>query len=336
LALRPRAIALIDGVFESTPSVWHREIIAALEAGVAVFGAASMGALRAAELRSYGMVGIGRIYDWAKRGLIDDAAVALLHAGKEHGHRPLSLPLVDVLAAAEKARRAKALTPGEARALTAAAAGIFYQERSWPRVLEAVGWGSSTRARWQRFARRGLGDIKGNDARACLAAAARWVASGRRLAVRPGPRPSSLVRRRRLWDGASLSRQSQLVSNGAVVEALIARADAPALAERGLRRALLAGWGREQGLKVEEAEVAEVQREWRASFGVSRGNQAKYWAQCGLDEAEAFRLAEDVALERRILKHAARMISDGPSWEEGLADEARLTGLWPEEARRLR
>ena len=41
LALRPRAVALVDGLFEAAPSVWHHELIDALEAGVAVFGGAS-------------------------------------------------------------------------------------------------------------------------------------------------------------------------------------------------------------------------------------------------------------------------------------------------------
>ncbi|MET0402172.1 MAG: TfuA-like protein, partial [Cystobacter sp.] len=54
LSLRPRAIALVDGVFEAQPSVWHHEVLAALDAGVAVFGGASMGALRAAELAPHG------------------------------------------------------------------------------------------------------------------------------------------------------------------------------------------------------------------------------------------------------------------------------------------
>src|SRR5438477_3089616 len=62
LRLRPRAIALIDGVFESQPSVWHHEILDALDSGVQVFGGASMCALRAAELYSFGMVGVGRIF----------------------------------------------------------------------------------------------------------------------------------------------------------------------------------------------------------------------------------------------------------------------------------
>ena len=76
LSLRPRAIALVDGVFEAQPSVWHHELLAALDAGVAVFGGGSMGALRAAELVDHGMVGVGQVFEAYRRGeLVDDAEV---------------------------------------------------------------------------------------------------------------------------------------------------------------------------------------------------------------------------------------------------------------------
>ena len=55
-----RAILLVDGVFERAVPVWHKEILWALLQGIHVFGASSMGALRAAELQPFGMVGIGR------------------------------------------------------------------------------------------------------------------------------------------------------------------------------------------------------------------------------------------------------------------------------------
>ena len=47
---RPRAIGIIDGYFSGAPSVWHKEILWAISRGIPVFGSASMGALRAAEL----------------------------------------------------------------------------------------------------------------------------------------------------------------------------------------------------------------------------------------------------------------------------------------------
>ena len=61
-AHRPIALGLIDGVFLHEPAVWHREILWALHQGIHVFGAASMGALRAAELAPFGMRGVGRVF----------------------------------------------------------------------------------------------------------------------------------------------------------------------------------------------------------------------------------------------------------------------------------
>src|SRR5258708_4117885 len=77
---RPAVIGVIDGYFEVTPTVWHKEILWAMTQGIHVFGAASIGALRAAELDVFGMRGIGRIYDDFRDGVLeDDDDVALLH-----------------------------------------------------------------------------------------------------------------------------------------------------------------------------------------------------------------------------------------------------------------
>ena len=58
---RPDVIALIDGVFGQSLSVWHKEILFALSRGVAVYGASSMGALRAAECHGFGMIPVGEV-----------------------------------------------------------------------------------------------------------------------------------------------------------------------------------------------------------------------------------------------------------------------------------
>src|SRR5260370_27569712 len=118
LALLPKAICLIDGLFESTPSVWHREILDALGSGVAVFGAASLGALRAAELHRLGMVGVGEIFAAYARGeWLDDSEVALLHADAENDYRPLTVPLVNGRHRANRAAALAVLSLVQARAL---------------------------------------------------------------------------------------------------------------------------------------------------------------------------------------------------------------------------
>jgi hypothetical protein len=90
-------IGIVDGLFGNAPAVWHKEILFALSNGIQVLGAASMGALRAAELASYGMAGIGTIYRMYRRGSwSDDDEVAVLHAPRELSYQPLSEPMADI------------------------------------------------------------------------------------------------------------------------------------------------------------------------------------------------------------------------------------------------
>ena len=65
---RPRAIGIVDGYFDRVPAVWHKEIMWMMEHGVHVFGGAGLGALRAAELDSFGMHGVGWVYQAFRDG----------------------------------------------------------------------------------------------------------------------------------------------------------------------------------------------------------------------------------------------------------------------------
>ena len=80
-------IGLIDGVFHQESAVAHREILAAIKKGVKVVGASSMGALRAAEMDTLGMVGIGEIYRMYKSGELEsDDEVALVFDPESGSH----------------------------------------------------------------------------------------------------------------------------------------------------------------------------------------------------------------------------------------------------------
>ncbi len=56
---RYNVIGLVDAIFGNVPTVWHKEILYAIGRGCVVYGSSSAGALRAAELHTYGMHGIG-------------------------------------------------------------------------------------------------------------------------------------------------------------------------------------------------------------------------------------------------------------------------------------
>lgn len=110
--LNPQRIILIDGVFRENLSPWHKEIVYALQfPGVkAIYGAASMGAVRAAELDFLGMIGIGKIYHWYRDSVTeDDSEVAVSFAVREGPDGPLyypsTIPLVDIRAGVEHYER---------------------------------------------------------------------------------------------------------------------------------------------------------------------------------------------------------------------------------------
>jgi hypothetical protein len=179
---RPAAIGVIDGYFEVTPTVWHKEILWAMAQGIHVFGAASIGALRAAELDVFGMRGIGRIYEMYRDGsLEDDDEVAVLHGPEELGYPPLTEAMVDIRATLEKAARSGIVSAEIAETLTAIAKRLFYKERSWEAVLQ-----DAAERGFPAAALRGLADWlpigridqKGLDAQALLDTIRTHLAAG--------------------------------------------------------------------------------------------------------------------------------------------------------------
>ncbi|OCJ09450.1 antibiotic resistance protein [Rhizobium sp. AC27/96] len=130
-------IGLIDGVYEYVPPIWHKEILYALSKGVHVFGAASMGALRAAECAAFGMTGIGKIYeDYAAGRLKNDSDVAQSHAPAEMGYLPTSEPLVNVQATLARCLELSLITDAEHAELQRAAAVIFFKDRTYRHLVQ--------------------------------------------------------------------------------------------------------------------------------------------------------------------------------------------------------
>ncbi|UVC12314.1 antibiotic resistance protein (plasmid) [Rhizobium sp. TH2] len=130
-------IGIIDGFFESVSSIWHKEILHALSCGVSVFGAASMGALRAVECMEFGMIGVGEIFEAYKNGsILDDDAVALAHAPRELSYKPLTVPLVNVMWTAAAWRDRDLISAEEAVHLLNAAQGLYFKDRTWRDVID--------------------------------------------------------------------------------------------------------------------------------------------------------------------------------------------------------
>jgi hypothetical protein len=132
----PSAIALIDGVFAQSPAVRHKEILWAMSRGVRVYGASSMGAVRAAELTEYGMGGYGMVFRWYRRtSLADDADVAVAMAPAQLGSFPLGDALIDIRLTLKKAMRDHIIGRQLQVTLERLARSIHYTERSFERLI---------------------------------------------------------------------------------------------------------------------------------------------------------------------------------------------------------
>ncbi|WP_085028362.1 TfuA-like protein [Ensifer aridi] len=132
----PRALVLIDGSFGQVPAVRHKEVLWALAKGIPVFGAASMGALRAAELSAFGMQGYGFIYRWySMTPLADDDEVAVAMSPPELGTAPLSEALINIRLTLRRAMHAGIVTADVRRKLETLARDTHFVERSYPRLL---------------------------------------------------------------------------------------------------------------------------------------------------------------------------------------------------------
>ena len=170
----PAIIGIIDGYFEVTPTVWHKEILWAMTHGIHVYGSASIGALRAAELCFFGMVGVGRIFAAYRDGILtDDDEVAVMHGPEELGYPAVTEAMVNIRATLEQAVAEGIVEGSLASRLTEIGKALFYKERSWEvisRLAAASGLPPGPLADLAAWSRRGQVDQKRADALEMVAA----------------------------------------------------------------------------------------------------------------------------------------------------------------------
>ncbi len=169
LSSPPQVIGIADGEFFQSLAVSPKEILEFLERGVRVYGASSMGALRAVELLPYGMIGVGKIFSLYRSGRLDgDDEVALIYCPETF--RALSEPLVNIRFALQAAHRAGILRSREVAHILDQMKRLYFPERSFRRML-AIAGPLLSRARLQRlkeFLSHRAPDQKARDARLML------------------------------------------------------------------------------------------------------------------------------------------------------------------------
>ncbi len=168
LALKehPDIIGIIDGVFHQNSAVGHKEILNAINSGIKVFGSSSMGALRASELDTLGMTGIGYVYNQYTSGEVesdDDVAVML----DSETLQALSEPLINMKYVFENAVSEHIITEKEKDELLSVAKKTYYPKRNYAQTLSESDLDNSKKDDLINFIRESK-DIKKEDAKDLL------------------------------------------------------------------------------------------------------------------------------------------------------------------------
>ena len=340
----PRAIGIIDGYFEHVPSVWHKEILWAMAEGTHVFGSASMGALRAAELAAFGMRGVGKIFEAYRTGIFepyedevfeDEDEVAIIHAPGSATYRAASEAMVNIRSTLAAAAGAGIISADTRSRLVQIAKQLIYPERSWEAILT-----SGTRGlpgcefeSLRRWLPGGHINQKRDDALAMLAAMREF------LAADPAPaRVTFVFQRSEMWQRAVADFEEageQDASGDAEREALFDELRlAGTYAEA--RRAGVLRWAglREcahEGLAVSTEDRQSAELAFRDRFEISRRIDIDRWlAENDLDDAGRARLIAD---EARLLRLDRAL---GPLAAPHVISHLQVTGQYPRYAARAK
>ena len=172
LPAETRVVGIVDGEFFQNLAVSPKEVVALLDRGVQVFGAASMGALRAAETWRFGTVGVGEVFRMSRDGILDgDDEVALAYDRETYTH--FSEPLVNIRWGLKMALAAKVIDEPEMNRLIQQMKACYFPDRSYRAVHRLCP------PLVEFFQNCPPPDVKRDDARELLFAIRNWLCSGR-------------------------------------------------------------------------------------------------------------------------------------------------------------
>ena len=163
---RPDIMAIVYGVFHQSSAVGHKEILNAMKNGVKVYGASSMGALRASELDTLGMTGAGYVYNQYATGEVDsDDDVAVMLDGETL--EAISVPLINMKYVVENAVSEGIITDDEKEELLKTAKKTYYPKRNYAKTLNDSSLDDAEKSELIDFIRTSP-DIKKEDAKELL------------------------------------------------------------------------------------------------------------------------------------------------------------------------
>jgi hypothetical protein len=287
--LDPSIIVLIDGAFEGEPAASHLEILWVLSRGVTVFGAASLGALRAAELGPFGMIGHGKIFEAYDRGILErDDAVAIVHGPAELGYPLLSIALVDVWATLDRALDLALLSASEHDLLRKISSAIFYKDLDIDRLVQnatQAGLSSDRAAIVRTVLSSQIVYQKSADAIELLRAiAADERSSGPAFASAQFTMENTAAWQTFLDDLEHVGTDS-MTNEGAFADQVELASIGVILSEREAHR---------RGYEIGETEFQEAARQFRARNNLHKSTDVQSWMEtAGLDHAAYVKLIEE-------------------------------------------
>jgi hypothetical protein len=298
---RPAAIGIVDGYFEHQPAIWHKEILWAMAEGVHVFGSASMGALRAAELHTFGMEGAGTIFAAYRDGVIeDDDEVAVAHGSAEEAFRPLSEAMVNIRATLDRARASDTITAASRVVLERIAKDLYYPDRTYPAIVRhAAGAGvpvgelDALRA----WLPAGRVDQKRTDALAMLRLMRARIEQGL-----PAKRVTYHFEHTVFWEHLTREAGTRTLTDGASVgdvldEVRLCPGALQAAQSGALARALAVEVTRSRGVAADAGAVTHTAEQFRLARGLIEPEDVARWLrENGLTEDQFERLMEEETL----------------------------------------
>src|ERR1700677_318562 len=325
---KPRAIGVIDVFFSGAPSVWHKEILWAISQGIPVFGSASMGALRAAELHAFGMRGVGRIFEAFRDGVLEDEdEVAVVHGPAELDYVVASEAMVNIRATLARAEAEGVVSSASRGALDAFAKSLFFPQRSWEALLAgaaAQGVAESEQAALRDWLPRGRVDQKRLDALEMLAAMAEAPSQPE------GAVPKFNFEWTVFWD--EFVQRSDAVSEKAgsspqqriLVELRLEGPEAYARVEAmALLRMVAAGGAARSATALSRGDLQATLTDLRTRLGLfARADLDRWMARHDLDAASLERLLADETSLRNLRDRS------GGALEPFLLDQLRLGGAY--------
>jgi hypothetical protein len=336
----PRAIGIVDGYFAGVPAVWHKEIMWVMAQGVHVFGAAGLGALRAAELGGFGMHGTGWIYEAFRDGVLDrDDEVAVRHATAGDGFRPLSEAMVNIRRTLQAAADQEVISAATSGSLAATAAGLFYRDRTWAELLGAAGTARADPAELdalRRWLPAGRIDQQAADATAMLREMRTFLAGD------PAPQQVSWnMSDTAMWAVArhradTITRDAEagslLLAERLLDEIRLRGPDAfDAACCRSLLRVFAAGFARREGMTIGRDRLDDAMAEFRMSRNL--GQDAELTRFLAGSELPA-RDFERLIATNEMVRWACGQAESGAVGE--FLDDLRLSGDYPGLASRAR